>query len=250
MRDPSKKAATERELRRGIEILERLDLRPLASTAAAVAREHAFDPAEPLVEIPIDSGLGLVPPGAAQCELERTHRVRVTVLERLDAAVRRVPAGFQLEVRESWRTERLQRHVFDVARRVARKSGLDAARYAFDLDGGSAAAGLPAADAPHRTGGAVDVTLLGPGSARWPMGTRFDGLGALTGTASLEQLRTPLGLTGNAALLGRRLLVDIMTAAGFSNYPAEWWHFDFGNAFWRHFGRTSPGPIYRTIDPV
>ena len=32
-------------------------------------------------------------------------------------------------------------------------------------------------------------------------------------------------------LNNRRLLYNAMTRAGFSNYPDEWWHFDFGNQF-------------------
>jgi D-alanyl-D-alanine dipeptidase len=34
---------------------------------------------------------------------------------------------------------------------------------------------------------------------------------------------------------GRRALVYIMSCAGFSNYPEEYWHYDFGNSFWRFY---------------
>jgi hypothetical protein len=30
----------------------------------------------------------------------------------------------------------------------------------------------------------------------------------------------------------RKLLYNAMTRAGFTNYPEEWWHYDFGNQFW------------------
>jgi D-alanyl-D-alanine dipeptidase len=32
-------------------------------------------------------------------------------------------------------------------------------------------------------------------------------------------------------LRNRRMLCSVMTAAGFSNYAEEWWHYDFGNQF-------------------
>ena len=36
---------------------------------------------------------------------------------------------------------------------------------------------------------------------------------------------------GRQCLVNRRLLWNVMTQVGFSNYPEEWWHFDFGNQF-------------------
>ena len=30
----------------------------------------------------------------------------------------------------------------------------------------------------------------------------------------------------------RRLLYNVMTAAGFTNLPSEWWHFDYGDGMW------------------
>jgi len=41
-----------------------------------------------------------------------------------------------------------------------------------------------------------------------------------------------------------------MTSAGFTNYPEEWWHFDFGNSFWRFYGLLKDGPVFRTIQSL
>lgn len=30
----------------------------------------------------------------------------------------------------------------------------------------------------------------------------------------------------------RRLLYNVMIDNDFTNYPNEWWHFDYGNQFW------------------
>jgi D-alanyl-D-alanine dipeptidase len=30
----------------------------------------------------------------------------------------------------------------------------------------------------------------------------------------------------------RQMLIDIMSEAGFSNYPGEWWHWSYGDSAW------------------
>ncbi|BDR54317.1 hypothetical protein KIMH_04280 [Bombiscardovia apis] len=34
------------------------------------------------------------------------------------------------------------------------------------------------------------------------------------------------------AQANRKLLADAMSAAGFVNYPSEWWHWSYGDAYW------------------
>ena len=43
----------------------------------------------------------------------------------------------------------------------------------------------------------------------------------------------------------RRLLYRVMTEAGFTNYPLEWWHYDYGDSFWSYY--TGKPAIYRGI---
>lgn len=81
------------------------------------------------------------------------------------------------------------------------------------------------------------------------MGTAFDDPMAASATKALEGA-APTNDAQREAQLARRLLVASMTGAGFTNYPEEWWHWDFGNAFWRHYGGLEPGPVFRTVvDP-
>lgn len=35
----------------------------------------------------------------------------------------------------------------------------------------------------------------------------------------------------------RRLLYTVMVEAGFTNYPLEWWHYDYGDQFWGHLSK-------------
>jgi D-alanyl-D-alanine dipeptidase len=76
------------------------------------------------------------------------------------------------------------------------------------------------------------------------MGTDFDAVSLRSATSALEADANDLD---KPARIGRRALYHAMTASGFSNYPAEWWHYDYGNAFWRYFNHVCPGPVFRTV---
>lgn len=75
------------------------------------------------------------------------------------------------------------------------------------------------------------------------MGTVFDDVHPETATRFYEEL-DQTALTGKQRENrdGRRLLYDVMTRVGFSNYREEWWHFDFGNQF--DMARTGRQAIY------
>ena len=101
----------------------------------------------------------------------------------------------------------------------------------------------PARPAPHATGGALDLTLCYRGRPL-PMGTEFDDFTNLAQTAYFETN----GMAGEAEAFRntRRLLYNMMTAAGFVNYSEEWWHYSYGDRLWaRTFGKT---PIYGLCD--
>lgn len=83
----------------------------------------------------------------------------------------------------------------------------------------------------HVTGGAVDLTLRRKGTGELLyMGGIFDDASSLSETAHFEKT------AGNQSELdarrNRRLLYHAMVNAGFTNYPAEWWHFDYGDQMW------------------
>jgi len=70
----------------------------------------------------------------------------------------------------------------------------------------------------HSRGVAVDLTLVDSGTGlELPMGTGFD---AMTPLSAHDATAIPA-----AAMRNRALLLGLMTAAGWSAYPLEWWHY-------------------------
>ena len=120
--------------------------------------------------------------------------------------------------------------------------------------------GVPSEDPrtppPHSTGAAVDLTLQDAGGYDLDMGCPID---ETTERAHPGFFAAATGPDGRACHEHRRLLNDVMTAAGFSRHANEWWHFSLGDqmaAFSRGepvaiFGRAAgpdgwrPGPVGR-----
>lgn len=226
----------------GLSKLRRMRLTQPDAAVRALEHRSPIDPSEPLA---------LLQPGANL--LVRHGRganvgplyARQSLQQRLEAAAAYLPEGFALVVLDAWRSKEAQRALY---KRLARQiDGTDPRLYAFDPDQSDTDLPYPSEDAPHVTGGAVDVGLLGPDGAPWPMGTDVDDMTAAAATNALEDAFADVP-NGAEAVLGRRLLFWAMHAGGFSNYPREYWHYDFGNAFWRFFGHLGAGAVFREVE--
>ncbi|PIR80410.1 MAG: D-alanyl-D-alanine dipeptidase [Candidatus Levybacteria bacterium CG10_big_fil_rev_8_21_14_0_10_35_13] len=91
---------------------------------------------------------------------------------------------------------------------------------------------------PHSTGGAIDLSIEDDYSNLARMGTDWDSFDIKSQTNYFKNVN-PL------FHYNRRVLYAIMTSAGFTNYPEEWWHYDFGNQFWGFL--TEKSAIYGQI---
>lgn len=81
----------------------------------------------------------------------------------------------------------------------------------------------------HNRGCAVDLTLINLKTGKeLDMPTGFDNF---TDKAHSDYDNLPEKVKDN-----RSLLKDVMTKHGFTNYPAEWWHFDYNG--WKNFPLT------------
>jgi len=77
---------------------------------------------------------------------------------------------------------------------------------------------------PHQTGGAVDVTVVDENG-------RFLDMGTLPLYLSIESAMYYKDITP-AQKQNRKILAAAMQRAGFNNYPAEWWHWSYGDRMW------------------
>lgn len=80
----------------------------------------------------------------------------------------------------------------------------------------------PARGSPHSRGVAVDLTLVDATGQALDMGTGFDAFEKASYHADTS--------ISEVAQRNRFLLLGIMTAAGWSHNPKEWWHYQLPNA--------------------
>ena len=159
-----------------------------------------------------------------------TAYLRKTVVEKLLQAAAFLPEGYALKIFDAWRPYEVQKSLYDeyYERVKAENPTLTeeqlhekAKTFVSFPDKTKQFAYV------HSSGGAVDLTIVDEKGVELDMGTPFDDFSALSATCVLEE-----GAENLQARDNRRLLYNAMTKAGFTNYPSEWWHYDYGDIFW------------------
>jgi D-alanyl-D-alanine dipeptidase len=163
--------------------------------------------------------------------------VRKGVGERLRAVNERLmPAGLALFLYDAWRPDGVQRYFHDVWMPERLKRIDPTLEGAALWDAVERYWSAPTTDddapAPHRTGGAVDLTIVDPTTgAPLYMGGVFDDPSPLSHADAFEIDRGD-GFSIEEARANRRLLFWVMMEAGFAGHPDEWWHFSYGDQLW------------------
>ena len=164
--------------------------------------------------------------------------VREGVYRRVLAAARSLPQGVGLIVLDGWRPWRVQQYLFETLMEAIRGNHPDIAEDELlerTREFVAEPSTSPTGPSPHLSGGAVDVTLCDEDGLPLPMGTLFDEAIPASHTAFYEAKKAP-SATEREVRDNRRLLYHTMAAQGFTNLPSEWWHFDFGDQLWAHYG--------------
>jgi D-alanyl-D-alanine dipeptidase len=166
--------------------------------------------------------------------------LREGVYECLIRAAEALPGGYKLVVYDGWRPVPLQLSLFEeyVAELADCHPGKDqeelkrlASMYV------AAPSSDPRRPSPHSTGASVDLTIVDEMGRLLPMGGGFDEKSERSETHFYEKPEADPAIQRN-----RRLLYHVMTGAGFTNYPEEWWHYDCGNQNWVYFsGKDAEG---------
>jgi D-alanyl-D-alanine dipeptidase len=157
---------------------------------------------------------------------------------RLVSAARCLPTGYRMVLLDGWRPVRLQQGLFNayLGRLMDKCPNADEEELRVMA---SKFVALPSNDAaspsPHLTGGAVDCSIADPDGVMLDMGSDFDETSERSASRWFEdrlEAGKALSERERSMMRNRRLLHAVMRQAGFTNYPDEWWHFDFGNQNW------------------
>jgi len=164
---------------------------------------------------------------------------RQSVRELLARAADRLPPGYCFILKEAYRPLSRQRRSYEEA--YAKYRALHAGLSDRELRDKVATYVAPVSVAGHPTGGAIDVTL-GSGGRELDMGTRFNDEAEETGDRTYLHAAN----IGEEAKAKRAILKDALSVVGFVNYPPEWWHWSYGDAYWAYC--TKSGVKYEAID--
>ena len=170
-----------------------------------------------------------------------TAYVRKSVADRLLQAKKLLPSGYTFEILDAWRPYDVQLALYNAYKRKILK----------DLTGTLSEDEIKKrvcefvsypdkskkVSFVHSCGGAVDLTIVDGDGNRLDMGSDFDEFTKRSYTDYYEKVGMDERVRKN-----RRLLYHTMCSNGFTNYPAEWWHYDFGDSFWSFY--TGKNAIY------
>lgn len=173
-------------------------------------------------------------PAMGMLNAEPDCLVREEVYQKLVEAHSYLPIGYKIRIWDAWRPFALQRELYvKYSETIVQTFGLCKETDEFKEAVIRRFVSDPVEDREvppvHTTGGAVDVTLLDSTGALLVMGTTFDEFSDKTRTAYFENEKDEV------IKKNRRLLYSVMTRAGFTNLPSEWWHYDYGDRFWAYY---------------
>ncbi|MGK5739200.1 M15 family metallopeptidase [Micromonospora sp. URMC 103] len=167
-------------------------------------------------------------------------RLREGTAERLLAAQRSLPDGLRLLIVEGYRPLALQTAYFEEYREELRRRHPDWNAERLHVEASKYIS--PPEVAPHSTGGTVDLTLCTGDGRELDMGTAVNA----SPVASADACFTWSPLVPAEARRNRTVLGAALLAAGFVNYPTEWWHWSYGDRYWAvttGADRTRYGPV-------
>ncbi len=193
-----------------------------------ITRIDAIENGEPVVDLALR---GIQTPGLAYS--------REGVADRLVIANAFLPSGIQLHVVEGLRPLDSQRKIYDGYCSELRSlhPGLDEA----EIRVLASRFVSPVEVAPHVAGAAVDLTLVGA-SGPLDLGTPIDATPEQSDGACFFAAAN----ISREARTNRELLADVLTSAGFVNYPTEWWHWSYGDRYWA-YAEDQPHAIYGPV---
>jgi zinc D-Ala-D-Ala dipeptidase len=163
--------------------------------------------------------------------------VRAGVASRLLQAAEALPSEVQFLIFEGYRPPAMQEQFFDNY-----LNSLRPANPGHDLEQLRMLTSRyvsPPEVSPHSAGAAIDLTLCTTTGDELDLGTRYDATPEESGGACF----THHPALDENAKRNRAILAAALHAAGFINYPTEWWHWSYGDRYWA-MATGAPEAIY------
>lgn len=162
--------------------------------------------------------------------------LRKTVYEKLKQAQHKLPKGLHFCLYEGYRSLALQKMIFEKQLSNVKKRHpdwlpeqifLETTKLVSPVINPDQSPNIP----PHSTGAAIDVYLIDDHGKALDMGIHpkdwmNDADGQLSQTKSNHI--SPL------AQKNRQIMIDVLNAVGFVNYPTEYWHWSYGDRYWAY----------------
>lgn len=164
-------------------------------------------------------------------QAEERCMLRMSVYEMLQKASESLESGFSLVIWDAWRPFELQKELFtaysaDIIRDFHLENLPEKERTEFISQFVADPLKNRRFPPAHTTGGAIDLTMA-EDEKELDFGTDFDAFSEKTNTDWFELHDEDTKIRNR-----RRMLYHVMTQAGFTNLPSEWWHYEYGDRNW------------------
>ena len=188
--------------------------------AAVVNNVKIEDKNEPLVNIRNNSNFFFGKKLLAQEKI----LVRQSVAIRLEKASSLLPKNIKFKIYSAYRDKSTQMEMWQKRWRINRSKYPNLTEEEIENMTRGQIANPTNGFGGHQTGGAIDIGLCDAQGRDLDMGTNISEHNSKTRTSASD-------LTDEQRN-NRRLLHSVMEKQGFKNYPAEWWHFSYGDRMW------------------
>jgi D-alanyl-D-alanine dipeptidase len=172
-------------------------------------------------------------------------QMRKTVYEKLCAAQKLLPSGLRFELNVGLRSLSIQEKLFNemyekIKQKFPRKNKQElfeeTSKFVAPVKTWEGNQNIP----PHSTGGAIDVILIDQQGGCVDMGEDPND------PFNPVVIQTDSNLISREARKNRDIMAAALSAVGFVNYPAEFWHWSYGDRRWAfatHAKYSFYGPI-------
>lgn len=172
-------------------------------------------------------------------------KIRKTIYLKLCEAQKLLPNGLRFEFNVGLRSLQVQSKMFDDMRKEILKKFpklsekelfMETSKFIAPVKTWEGTQNVP----PHSTGGAIDLVLTDQQGNEIDMGIKLDD------PYNEDYIRTDSSLISTEARKNRIIMAQALMAVGFVNYPAEFWHWSYGDRRWA-FVTGAPNSIYGPV---